>query len=109
MLCRRAESAHPRRPHAAVRRTSAPRGGSGRSYERTRALSALSFQVHAGEILGSSGPNGAGKTTALRSIAGVLPIQEGRVLVCGHDVAREEVRRSAPRAGCPTIRSPSTR
>jgi len=65
--------------------------GLGRSYERTRALSALSFQVHAGEILGLVGPNGAGKTTALRSIAGVLPIQEGRVLVSGFDVAHEEV------------------
>src|SRR6185436_1200077 len=27
----------------------------------------------------------------LRSIAGILPIQEGRVRVCGHDVVRDEV------------------
>ncbi|NOT30309.1 MAG: ABC transporter ATP-binding protein, partial [Planctomycetes bacterium] len=63
----------------------------GRNYDGTRALAGLSFSVQAGEIVGLVGPNGAGKTTALRSIAGILPIQEGRVLVCGHDLAREEV------------------
>jgi len=65
--------------------------GLGRTYDGTRALSDLGFDVRAGEIVGLVGPNGAGKTTALRSIAGILPIQEGRVRVCGHDVAREEV------------------
>ena len=62
-----------------------------KSYDGTRALEELSFEAQAGEILGLVGPNGAGKTTALRSIAGVLPIREGRVLVCGHDVMRDEV------------------
>jgi ABC-2 type transport system ATP-binding protein len=65
--------------------------GLGRAYEQRRALSALSFDLCAGEIVGLVGPNGAGKTTALRSIAGILPIQEGSVRVCGHDVARDEV------------------
>lgn len=65
--------------------------GLGRTYEGRRALEGLSFEVQAGEIVGLVGPNGAGKTTALRSIAGILPIQEGRVRVCGHDVEREEV------------------
>lgn len=63
----------------------------GRTYDGTRALAGLGFDVRAGEIVGLVGPNGAGKTTALRSIAGILPIQEGRVLVCGHDVATDEV------------------
>ncbi|MEQ1892569.1 MAG: ABC transporter ATP-binding protein [Planctomycetota bacterium] len=65
--------------------------GLGRTYDGTRALTDLSFDVRAGEIVGLVGPNGAGKTTALRSIAGILPIQEGRVRVCGHDVAQAEV------------------
>ena len=64
--------------------------GLSKSYDGVRALEGLSFRVQAGEVLGLVGPNGAGKTTALRSIVGVLPVQEGRVLVCGHDVAREE-------------------
>ena len=60
-------------------------------YDGTRALDELSFEVRPGEILGLVGPNGAGKTTALRLVAGVLPIREGSVRICGHDVVREDV------------------
>ena len=63
----------------------------GKSYEKAMAVSELSFQVRPGEILGLVGPNGAGKTTTLRTIAGILPIQTGRVRIDGHDLAREEV------------------
>lgn len=62
-----------------------------KSYDGTRALDGLSFASQAGEILGLVGPNGAGKTTALRLIAGVLPIREGRVSICGFDVLRQDV------------------
>ena len=62
-----------------------------KSYDGTRALDGLSFQIGTGEILGLVGPNGAGKTTALRLVAGVLPIREGRVTICGFDMAREDV------------------
>ena len=60
-------------------------------YATTMALDGLGFEVGAGEILGLVGPNGAGKTTALRSIVGVLPIEEGTVRVCGYDVQEDEV------------------
>ena len=63
-----------------------------KSYEGRRAVEDLSFEVHGGEILGLVGPNGAGKTTTLRSVAGILPIKEGRVLVAGFDVMRDEAR-----------------
>lgn len=59
-------------------------------YDAAVAVDDLSFDVARGEILGLVGPNGAGKTTTLRSIAGVLPIQSGRILVCGFDVMRSE-------------------
>ena len=62
-----------------------------RHYEGTPAVDRLSQRVAPGELLGLVGPNGAGKTTTLRSIAGVLPLQEGEIRVDGHDVAREEV------------------
>jgi len=65
--------------------------GLGKDYDGTRALSNLAFEVRPGEVLGLVGPNGAGKTTALRMIAGVLPIREGRVTICGHDLVRHEV------------------
>jgi len=60
-------------------------------YDDTVAVDDLSFQVRAGEILGLVGPNGAGKTTTLRSIVGVLPLQDGAVSVAGHDLATDEV------------------
>lgn len=63
-----------------------------KDYEGARAVTDLSFSVSPGEILGLVGPNGAGKTTTLRSIAGVLPVQHGRVLVCGVDLKESEVR-----------------
>ncbi len=65
--------------------------GLAKTYDGTRALEDLSFDVQAGEIVGLLGPNGAGKTTALRTIAGVLPIQQGRVQICGIDLERDEV------------------
>ena len=65
--------------------------GFSRSYEGYRAVENLSFELRAGEILGLVGPNGAGKTTTLRTIAGVLPVKEGRITVAGHDLARDEV------------------
>lgn len=62
-----------------------------KSYEETVAVDDLSFEVRAGEILGLVGPNGAGKTTTLRSIVGVLPLQDGLVEVGGFDLNDDEV------------------
>lgn len=62
-----------------------------KTYEGARAVDDLSFEVRAGEILGLVGPNGAGKTTTLRSIVGVLPLQHGRVEICGHDLVHDEI------------------
>ena len=61
-----------------------------KSYEEQRAVDDLSFEVSEGEILGLVGPNGAGKTTTLRSIAGILPVADGSIEVCGHDISRDE-------------------
>jgi len=50
------------------------------------AVSDVSFDVEAGEILGFLGPNGAGKTTTMRIVTGFLPPTHGTVVVGGHDV-----------------------
>jgi ABC-type multidrug transport system ATPase subunit len=47
------------------------------------ALADVAFEVHAGEIVGLIGPNGAGKTTLLEAVAGLVPVDAGRVGWCG--------------------------
>jgi ABC-2 type transport system ATP-binding protein len=63
-----------------------------KDYEGALAVGDLSFAVGAGEILGLVGPNGAGKTTTLRSITGILPLQQGSVRIAGVDLASDETR-----------------
>ncbi len=53
------------------------------------AVDGVSIHVEPGQIHGFLGPNGAGKTTSIRMIAGLLRPDEGRILVNGHDLARE--------------------
>ena len=55
-------------------------------YGRLLAVDGLSFELHAGHLLGMIGPNGAGKTTTLRAAAGLLPISTGSIRILGHDV-----------------------
>lgn len=49
------------------------------SYDRVQVLFGLSLSVNRGEILCLLGRNGAGKTTTLKSIMGLLPLQQGSI------------------------------
>jgi ABC-2 type transport system ATP-binding protein len=60
-----------------------------KSFPGVRAVEALSFDVHAGEIFGLVGPDGAGKTTTLRMLAGIMPPDAGKAMVAGFDVIRD--------------------
>ncbi len=50
------------------------------------AVSDLSFEIGAGEIVGLVGPNGAGKTTCFNMITGFYPPTTGRVDFDGRDI-----------------------
>jgi len=55
----------------------------GRHKEMLQALQDISFEVHAGEMLGVIGANGAGKSTLLRLLGGVGHPTTGRIAVNG--------------------------
>jgi ABC-2 type transport system ATP-binding protein len=54
-----------------------------KSFGTTLAVSDVSFEVHAGEILGLLGPNGAGKTTTIRVILDLFRPDHGRAEILG--------------------------
>ncbi|AFN46407.1 ABC transporter ATP-binding protein [Arachnia propionica] len=51
-------------------------------------LNGVDLEVPEGEMMALVGPNGTGKSTLLRTLAGLLPIQSGRVLVAGRDLVK---------------------
>ncbi|MHB1457385.1 MAG: ABC transporter ATP-binding protein, partial [Armatimonadota bacterium] len=59
-------------------------------YKKTLAVDDISFDVADGEILCLLGPNGAGKTTILRSIAGIIQPNSGRIEINGFDLSKDE-------------------
>ena len=62
-----------------------------RRYGSALAVASVNFSIAPGEIVGLLGANGAGKSTLLRMLATYLAPDSGRILVCGHDAAREPV------------------
>jgi branched-chain amino acid transport system permease protein len=56
------------------------------------AVNDISFQIHAGDIVGLIGPNGAGKSTTFNLITGVLPKTSGRVVLRGDDISHARSR-----------------
>jgi multiple sugar transport system ATP-binding protein len=54
----------------------------------TRAVSDLDLEIEDGEFVVLVGPSGCGKTSALRMVAGLEPITDGRVIIGGEVVNR---------------------
>ena len=65
------------------------------SYGERTALRELTFSVGEGCLFGLLGPNGSGKTTLFRLLSTLIPVQKGRLDICGHDVSanQDEVRK----------------
>jgi ABC-type Mn2+/Zn2+ transport system ATPase subunit len=61
------------------------------SYNRIPAVHHLNVSLGCGSGVGLIGPNGAGKTTLLKAIAGLMPIETGRILTGEHAGANSAV------------------
>ncbi|MGI8868155.1 MAG: ABC transporter ATP-binding protein [Mycobacteriales bacterium] len=59
-----------------------------REYKHLAAVSDVSFQIPAGQVVGFIGPNGAGKTTTMKILSGILHPTAGRARVLGFDPHR---------------------
>ena len=51
----------------------------------------LNLVINEGEIFGFLGKNGAGKSTTIKCMTGLLPFGEGKILVRGHDIAKDPI------------------
>lgn len=58
----------------------------GKSFNKKRVVRNVSMQLRRGEAVGLLGPNGAGKTTTFHILVGLLPADEGNVLLDGNDI-----------------------
>jgi branched-chain amino acid transport system ATP-binding protein len=59
------------------------------SYGDLRVLWGIGFRVGAGELVALIGPNGAGKSTTLKALAGLIPVEAGRVTLDGASLLDE--------------------
>src|SRR5690349_24409582 len=51
------------------------------------AVDALDLDIHDGEFMVLVGPSGSGKTTALRMLAGLEPLDGGRIEIANRDIS----------------------
>ncbi len=63
-----------------------------KTYGDIKAVQNITFELHAGEIMGFLGPNGAGKTTTMKMITGYMTPDSGTISINGFDIMKESVR-----------------
>lgn len=61
------------------------------SYQNSKVLDNISFEINDGDYVGLIGPNGGGKTTLLKLITGLASPQKGKVRI--HGLTPEKARR----------------
>lgn len=64
-------------------------------YKSRTVVQDISLSIKSGEIVGLLGPNGAGKTTSFYMIVGLVPLDDGRILLDNKDVSRLPIHQRA--------------
>ncbi len=59
-------------------------------YGNFHALKDINLKIEAGETVVLIGPSGSGKSTLIRTVNGLEPIQEGKLIVNGQDLANKK-------------------
>ncbi len=54
-----------------------------KSFQDQKAVSGLNLSIGKGQFFGFLGPNGAGKTTTIRMMTGIIPADQGEILIDG--------------------------
>ncbi len=58
----------------------------GKQYHQRNVVKEISLEVSSGEVVGLLGPNGAGKTTCFYMIAGLIPVDRGKITLDDHSI-----------------------
>ena len=66
--------------------------GVGKTFDGTPALHPVDLAIPSGQLVALLGPSGSGKTTLLRLIAGLLPVDAGRIAFGDTDATRLSLR-----------------
>ncbi len=69
-------------------------------YGQVEALKGISLTVEEGEVATLIGANGAGKSTTLRSISGLVPPRQGRIVFAGEEITRLPAHQIVARGVC---------
>lgn len=64
-------------------------------YGKYLAVNDVSLSIEQGEVVGLLGPNGAGKTTSFYMIVGLIPADEGQVLIGDIDISQYPMHKRA--------------
>ena len=67
----------------------------GKSFKKRPVVRGVSMQLQRGEVVGLLGPNGAGKTTCFYIITGLIPLDQGSVVLDGSDISQLPMYRRA--------------
>ena len=58
---------------------------------KVKAVDNLNIELKKGEVFGFLGSNGSGKSTTIKCLTGILPISEGKITICGHDIEKDPI------------------